>query len=160
MSNFVFYVLINIANVVMQTIKTIVTVKCGRMFASIINALTYALYTVVIYVTATDGLDLLKKCLIVAACNLLGVYVVKTLEEKFKKDRLMRIEVTCYNEVVPDIEKELNDLNIPHIYIENIGRHAIFTIYSETKEQSAAVKELIKKYDCKYFVSKHQTIID
>ena len=38
---------LNIANVIIQTVKSIATVKCGKGVAAIVNAVAYGLYTVV-----------------------------------------------------------------------------------------------------------------
>ena len=68
-------------------------VKCGKGLASVVNALAYGLYTVVIVYTNCD-LALWLKCLIVALSNLIGVYVVKLFEEKLRKDKLWKIDMT------------------------------------------------------------------
>ena len=77
----------NILNVVIQTIKSIATIKCGKTAAALINALAYGLYTYIVVLTMCD-LPLLAKCLIVAGCNFVGVWVVKYFEEKARKDKL------------------------------------------------------------------------
>ena len=70
---------LNIANVIIQTVKSIATVKCGKGVAAIVNAVAYGLYTVVtVYLMCELSLGL--KALIVALCNLVGVYVVKWAE--------------------------------------------------------------------------------
>ena len=42
------YVLFNVLNVIIQTIKSIVTIKCNKYIASIVNAVAYGLYTYII----------------------------------------------------------------------------------------------------------------
>ena len=87
---------LNIANVIIQTVKSIATVKCGKGVAAIVNAVAYGLYTVVtVYLMCELSLGL--KALIVAVCNLVGVYVVKFFEEKARKDKLWKVEATIYN---------------------------------------------------------------
>ena len=44
----VIFILLNIANVIIQTVKSIATIKCGKGLASVINAIAYGLYTVVV----------------------------------------------------------------------------------------------------------------
>ena len=75
---------LNIANVIIQTVKSIATVKCGKGVAAIVNAVAYGLYTVVtVYLMCELSLGL--KALIVALCNLVGVYVVKWAEERLAR---------------------------------------------------------------------------
>jgi hypothetical protein len=87
------FIVLNIINVIIQTVKSIATVKCGKVSASIINAVAYGLYTVVtVYMLCELSLGL--KALIVALANLVGVYVVKLIEEKGRKDKLWKVEAT------------------------------------------------------------------
>ena len=75
------FILLNIANVIIQTIKSIATIKCGKGVAATVNAVAFGLYTVgTVYMMCE--LPLATKALIVAGCNLVGVYVVKYFEEK------------------------------------------------------------------------------
>ena len=39
------FIILNIINVVLQTVKSLATVKCGKGVAAIVNALAYGLYT-------------------------------------------------------------------------------------------------------------------
>ena len=78
---------LNIANVIIQTVKSIATLKCGPGVAAIVNAIAFGLYTIVTVYMLCD-LSLWLKALIVALCNLVGVYVVKWCEVKARKDKL------------------------------------------------------------------------
>ena len=81
----ILFIVMNVLNVVIQTIKSICTIKCGKAVAAVVNAVAYGLYTYIIVLTNCD-LPLLAKCLIVASANFVGVYVVKFFEEKARKD--------------------------------------------------------------------------
>ena len=41
------FIVLSIVNVILQTVKSIVTVKCGKFSASIVNAVAFGLYTIV-----------------------------------------------------------------------------------------------------------------
>lgn len=148
----IIFITLNIANVIIQTIKSIATVKCGKLIAALTNAVAFGLYTVVTVYMLCD-LSLGLKALIVALCNLVGVYIVKLFEEKARKDKLWKIETTvdkCYRN---DLHNALTVADIPHNYIDNVGRYAVFNIYCATQEQSAKVKLCLEMYNSKYFVS-------
>lgn len=147
------FVVLNILNVIIQTVKSIATVKCGKVSASIINAVAYGLYTIVTVYMMCE-LDLWLKAGIVAGCNLVGVYVVKLIEEKARKDKLWKIEATFNKEYLDTIHK---NVAIPHSYID-IGSHVIFNFYAENQRQSAIVKDIVNKYHGKYFVSESKTL--
>lgn len=146
------FIILNIANVILQTVKSICTIKCGKTVAAIVNAISYGLYTVVIVYTNTD-LPLLWKVLVVSISNLIGVYVVKWIEEKRRKDMLWKIEFTVFGKDTEAVTKLLELAKIPHNYIPNVGKYTIFNTYCATQKQSESVREIIKEYHAKYFVS-------
>ena len=148
---------LNIANVIIQTVKSIATVKCGKGVAAIVNAVAYGLYTVVtVYLMCELSLGL--KALIVALCNLIGVYVVKWCEEKARKDKLWKIEATVFEPYTKSLHLDLTAEEIPCNYIPKIGKWSVFNIYCDTQEKSKKVKVLLDKYNAKYFVSESKTL--
>lgn len=148
---------LNIANVIIQTVKSIATVKCGKGVAAIVNAVAYGLYTVVtVYLMCELSLGL--KALIVALCNLVGVYVVKWCEEKARKDKLWKIEATVFEPYTKSLHLDLTAEEIPCNYIPKIGKWSVFNIYCDSQEKSKKVKALLEKYDAKYFVSESKTL--
>ena len=78
------FVVLNIFNVILQTVKSIITIRCGKTASAIINAVAYGLYTIVTIYLLCD-LPLSWKAGIVALCNFVGVWVVKYFEEKCVK---------------------------------------------------------------------------
>ena len=146
---------LNIANVIIQTVKSIATVKCGKCVAALVNAIAYGLYTVVtVYMMC--NLPLGWKAAIVALCNLIGVYVVKWAEEKARKDKLWKVEATVPAKYQGAVHFDLKD--IPHNYIEGVGNYTLFNFYCATQAESAKVRDIINQYDAKYFVSESKTL--
>jgi hypothetical protein len=147
------YIVFNILNVIIQTIKSIVTIKCNKWVASIVNAVAYGLYTYIVVLTASD-LDLWFKIAVTAFANLIGVWVVKYFEEKNRKDKLWKIEATFDKKYLHLIHQSVG---IPHNYID-IGDHVIFNFYAENQRQSLLVKDIVQKYHGKYFVSESKIL--
>lgn len=148
----IIFIVLNILNVIIQTVKSIATVKCGKTSAAIINAVAYGLYTIVTVYLMCE-LDLYLKAGIVAVCNLVGVWVVKWLEEKTRKDKLWKVEATVLRGWTKALHKSLVEADIPHNYLENVGKYTLFNLYCATQEQSLVAKKVLAKYDAKYFVS-------
>lgn len=148
------FIILNIFNVIIQTVKSIATVKCGKSVASVINAVAYGLYTIVTVYMLCD-LDLWLKALIVALCNLVGVFVVKFFEEKARKDKLWKVEATIPAKYTNAVDFDLKD--VPHNYI-NIGDYTIFNFYCATQADSLKVKNIINQYEAKYFVSESKSL--
>ena len=151
------FVVLNVVNVVIQTVKSIATIKCGRMPAAVINAIAYGLYTIVVVYTVCE-LPLWLKAAVVAVANLVGVYVVKMLEEKARKDKLWKVEATVLRGHTEELHSLLDRVSIPHNYLENVGKYTLFNIYCETQKESTLAKELLDKYNAKYFVSESKTL--
>ena len=153
----ILFIVMNIVNVVIQTIKSIATIKCGKTAAAIVNAVAYGLYTYIVVLTMCD-LPLLAKCLIVAGANFVGVWVVKYFEEKARKDKLWKVEATVPASMVDPLHNALKDCGIAHNYIEGVGQYTIFNIYCPTQAESIEVREVLESKNAKYFVSESKTL--
>lgn len=153
----ILFIVLNIFNVILQTVKSIITIKCGKMASAIINAVAYGLYTIVTIYLMCE-LPLWWKAGIVAGCNFVGVYVVKLIEEKARKDKLWRVEITLPSEHTATVHQILSIGAIPHNYIENIGKYTIFNCYCATQAESVKVKNIVNHYGAKYFVSESKTL--
>lgn len=153
----ILFVVMNVLNVIIQTVKSICTIKCGKAVAAIVNAVAYGLYTYIVVLTMCD-LPLLAKCFIVAGANFIGVYVVKLIEEKARKDKLWKVEATVCQHHTASLHKDLDIANIPHNYIDNVGKYTLFNVYCETQQQSAKAKAILAMYEAKYFVSESKTL--
>lgn len=151
------FVVLNVVNVIIQTVKSIATIKCGKVAAAVINAVAYGLYTVVLVYTVCE-LDLWLKATVVAVANLVGVYVVKVLEEKARKDKLWKVEATVTPSDVGNVQAELDKLSISHNCFRTSGEYRVFNIFCPTQKESAQVKTILDKYHAKYFVSESKTL--
>lgn len=151
MNLIIIFVLLNIANVIIQTVKSIATIKCGKTMAAIINAVAYGLYTVVVVYTVCD-LPLWFKVVVVAVANLIGVFIVKLFEEKSRKDKLWKVEATIRFKDFDDFKTAVDSLRIPYNYF-CIKKYYLFNFYAETQEQSRMIKKVLDNFDAKYFVS-------
>ena len=156
-SLFWLFVILNVVNVVIQTVKSIATIRCGKGMASIVNAVAYGLYTVVVVYTVCD-LPLWLKVVIVGLANLIGVYVVKLLEEKARKDKLWKVEATVLRGHTTALHCALVDAEISHNYLENVGKYTLFNVYCETQTDSTKAKEVLDRFEAKYFVSESKTL--
>jgi hypothetical protein len=151
------FIILNILNVIIQTVKSIATVKCGKTAAAIINAVAYGLYTIVTVYMMCE-LELWLKALIVALANLVGVYVVKLLEEKARKDKLWKVEATVLRGWTKELHRALVIAEIPHNYLENVGKYTLFNIFCETQAQSTKAKHILDSFEAKYFVSESKNL--
>ena len=155
MNLLVTFIVFNIINVVIQTVKSIATIKCGKTVAAIVNAIAYGLYTYIVILMVCN-LPLWLKVLVVGLANFVGVYAVKWFEEKSRKAKLWKIEATiptAYASVVDDVLEV-----IPHSYIRISPKHTLFNFYCSTQAESKKVKDIIDLYNAKYFVAESKAL--
>lgn len=151
------FVILNIVNVIIQTYKSLITIKGTKMSAAIINAITYALYTVVVVFMSAEGLGLVWKALIIGIANFGGVYVVKWLEEKSRKAKLWKVEMTIPTQNAEAVHSDLKE--VPHNYIVITDKYTLFNFYCATQEESKKVREVADTYHAKYFVSENKSTL-
>ena len=156
MNTILLFALCTAVNVILSTIKSILTVKGGKLSASFINALTYGFYSYVIVLTSADGMSIWLKMAITAICNFIGVYLVKWIEEKARKDKLWKVELTVPTKYTNTIDFDLHD--VPHSYIELSDKHTLFNFYCATQKESAKVKAIANQYEAKYFVAESKNL--
>lgn len=149
------FILLNISNVIISTIKSLCTVKGGKALAATANAVAYGLNTIVTIYMLCD-LPLMYKAGVVALCNLVGVYVVKFAEEKARKDKLWKVEATIPTIYKDEVNEKLRE--VPHSYIEGVGKYVIFNCYCATQNESALVRDILNHYDVKYFVTESKIL--
>ena len=140
-------------NVVLSTMKTVLTVKANKHIAMLINTTTYTFYSgVVKMLTEQDMVVVLATTFLT---NVIGVYLAMFILDKGKKDVLWKVEVTVRSTVADEIHQLLKD--IPHSFIE-VGKHTLFNFYCESQAESARVKEVVNTYNAKYFVAESKML--
>lgn len=156
MNLLIIFILLSIVNVIFSTIKSIVTIKSGPWVASIVSALYYGYYNIVLIYTVAD-FPLWQKVVVTAGCNLVGVFIVKYGEVKARKDKLWKIEATIRPMRFDTLIKKLKEYDIPFNYID-VGKYIIFNIYCATQAESAKVKVLLNIVEAKYFVAESKNL--
>lgn len=149
------FIVLSIINVIFSTIKSIVTIKSGPWVASIVSALYYGYYNIVLIYTVAD-FPLWQKVVVTAGCNLVGVFIVKYGEVKARKDKLWKVELTVPTKYKDTIDFDLRE--VPHSYIELSDKHTLFNFYCATQAESAKVKALANQYEAKYFVAESKNL--
>ncbi len=147
---------LTIVNVVFSTIKSIITIKGGAFSASLISALYYGYYNIVLIYTVAD-FPLWQKVVVTFGCNLVGVFAVKYAEEKARKDKLWRVESTIKPDKKEVFEMYCKENDIPYNYV-NIEKYILFNFYCATQQESAKVKKLLDAHDAKYFVNESKNL--
>lgn len=159
MNLLVIFVIFNILNVIIQTIKSIATIKCNKWVASLVNAIAYGLYTYIVVLTVCD-LPLWIKVLVVALANLVGVFVVKLIEEKSRKDKMWKVEMAIPLAEAEQVIKRMKNIEdlIPFNY-NYLGKWCVFNCYCENQTKTAFVRDLAKTYNGKISAYESKSLI-
>ncbi len=166
MVNVLIFAILQLFNVILSTIKTVIQIKGNKISATIANSVYYAFYTVVvIFMTSDFGYgdvwNIVIKVIVTFVSNLIGTYVGMSIMDHLRKDKLWKIEASVLSEYTESIHTELNNKQVKHSYIEHIGKYSIFNIYCETKEDSSIAKKVLKDFtngSVKYFVSESKSL--
>ena len=151
----ILFIILQLVNVILSTIKSICTIKCGKLIAALMNAVYFGFYTVIMIYTVNDDLiqSILLKSIITFGCNAIGVYFSKWLLEKIEKDKLWEIVATVpKDQYFQELHYRLNQHEIGNNYISLDNGDAIFHIYSKNKKDSQIVKTELLKFNAKYVV--------
>lgn len=151
------FLILSIINVIFSTIRTITTIKSSKTIASIISGGYFAFYNIMLIYTVAD-FPMWEKCLITFACNVIGVWFVKWFEEKLRKDKLWKVEVTVPNDEITRLLTDCRYMDIDHYSYWNAYDYKVFNFYCATQKESAKVKELLKNYKVKYFVTESKVL--
>lgn len=155
------FVVLNFINVLVNTARSLVTIKGGKWLASLSNAICYGYYTIIIVITATYDIPLVYKCVAVAIVNFVGVFTIKFCEEKMQKEKewifLATAKARKNNIEVPQIYKYLKDMNIKCVYVP-VVENELYTleVFSKNKKDSDIITALFNKYNIKYSAIERQ----
>ena len=143
------FIVLSILNVILNTIKSIVTVKGSPLVASLVNGLTFFVYTYVIIFTNCE-LNMHLKAIITAVVNIIGVYIVKLIEEKARKDKLWLVKMTIPHENAEKVKNTLKENDIPFSYVD-IQKYVVFDTYCHTQKDTSKVANIGKANNGKMF---------
>ena len=152
------FVVLTIINVILNTARTIITVKGGMFWSSFISALAFGFYVAVIVWTMCD-LPLWVKVAVTALANFIGTYFVKYIEMKMRKDRLWLVDVVLTGPQIYAAKSYLDGWQIQYIEIPiSHSDSSQFHIYSKTKEESSNIRTMLREYDAKYIVVESKSL--
>lgn len=150
------FTILSIINVVMSTIKTLITINGNKYISALASGIYFSFYNVMVIFTVSD-FPIWQKCIITFFCNVVGVYIVKWAEEKARKDKLWLVQATIPARKVESFLTVVVDLGIPYNYVD-ITKYYMFNFYCSTQAESAKVRNLLTAFDAKYFVSESKTL--
>lgn len=140
----ILFTVLTVVNVVIQTVKSLCTVRCSTFTSACVNALAYGLYVYVIFFTTSEGMALWAKASITAIANFFGVYAANIIFEKlFSKTVRWKIEVSIPNELNRQFEGYLNDRNFEWCFCGWGNGWTNYAVFCPDKKASATLREIL-----------------
>ena len=144
-----FFVL-NLINVVLGTMRSILTVKSTPFVSMVINTVSYTFYSGI--VKLVSGQDMIVVLVTTALTNIIGVYIARFILDKAKKDKLWRITATIPENIDSgEITNPLKERGIQSVVYIGEGVKLV-DIYSKTQGESIVIKEILAPLKVKYSV--------
>lgn len=144
MNIIILFTALTIINTILQTVKSLCTIRCSTFISACVNALAYGLYTFVIFFTTADGMSLWVKAAITAIANFFGIYVANAIFDKlFTKTTRWKIEVSIPSDLKWTFEYNLKNYNLDYYQCGWFKDWAAYAIFCPNKDASKALKEIL-----------------
>ena len=138
------YCALSFVNVVMQTVKSLCTVKCSTMVSATVNAIAYGLYVYVIFFTNAEGLPLWGKAVITAVANFSGVYIANILFNKvFSHEVRWKVEVSVPLIDAPMFVEQLEENEMEYYQDGSYNDWVSYAVFCPTKKDSRILKKIL-----------------
>lgn len=157
-TSIVIFVIIQLVNVFLSTIKSVLTVNGSKSTAAIINSISYTIGAVITKLLTEQSF--VVAIVVTFFANLIGVYAAKLFLETTKKEKLWLYLATMTNvDEQKEVEKELKYRNIQFTLLTAENNRYFITIFSYSKAESAYIRELLKQHHIKYSILENQSNI-
>lgn len=144
------FIILQIVNVILSTIKSIVLSKGYKWGTIISNTIYFGVYTAVLkQLVLVDNMFLLIVITMIA--NFFGTWIGFNILEKIRKADLWIIKTVVEIDKIKDYKKALNDAGIKYIsYQTTWDECTAVDIFSESRSQSKVIKEILLKFNATY----------
>ena len=157
-TSIVIFVIIQLVNVFLSTIKSVLTVNGSKSTAAIINSISYTIGAVITKLLTEQSF--VVAIVVTFFANLIGVYAAKLFLETTKKEKLWIYLATMTSvDEQKEVEKELKYRNIQFTLLTAENNRYFITIFSYSKAESAYIRELLKQHHIKYSILENQSNI-
>lgn len=154
MSNLVLFIVLQLLNVILSTIRSIATVNADKKKASWIAAISFTFYNAVVKLIVQQ--DIWVIIAVTLLTNLVGTYIAKTIveivERKRHKDKLWvyMAVVEGTKETLKMLKAMFTENNIECLYYEIKSGTYSLNIYSHSQDDSRLITSTLKSAGIPY----------
>lgn len=142
------FVAIQLVNVIISTIKSIVTVNGSRMSASVVNAVSYTFGAVITKLLTEQSFEVAIAVTFIT--NLVGVWLGKYIMDKRKPERLWTVNATVRGKEKQALEEKLRQRSIQFVLLPAENDRYLYTIFAHSKAESSLLQEILAGFKVKY----------
>lgn len=154
----VLFVILNLINVILGTMRSILTVKASPTVAMLINTISYTFYAGIVKMTSGQSMAIVL--ITTALTNIIGVYIAKWLVSLKHKDKLWVVDVTTKKLNRYNLANDLSIFKIQFsVFNINNSNLVNFRIYSYTQLDSKRIKRILGRYDVKYNITETKGVL-
>lgn len=155
-TSIIIFTAVQLVNVFLSTIKSVLTVNGSKSTAAIINSVSYTIGAVITKMITQQSFEI--AIVVTFISNIIGVYVAKFVLEVTKKEKLWLYFATMTSQGEQEqVEKELRYRNIQFTLLTAENNRYFITIFSYSKAESAFIRELLKQQHIKYSILENQS---
>lgn len=152
--NIALFFILQLVNVILSTIRSIVMVKANKHISAIVNAVSYTFYNGIVKLLTAQEMSIIL--ITTFATNIIGVYIANFILEKMRKEKLWIFNATFKdkNINIDTIVQMFESAKIKFVYNEII-QNKLYTmqIFSYTQKDSELIKEILKNFEVKYYIT-------
>lgn len=147
---------LQLINVVLGTLRSILTVSAKAHVSALINAISFTFYNAVVKMITNQDMEIVLVTTFFT--NLLGVYLAKAILDMARKDKLWvfcaTIKNRSDNDGIDTVIAMLDNAKIKYVY-NTVVPNKLFTmqIFSYNQKESAMITQILKNYNIKYYIT-------
>ena len=146
------FIILQIVNVILSTIKSIVLSKGYKWGTIISNTIYFGIYTAVLKQLALID-DMFLLVVITMIANFFGTWVGFDILERIRKADLWIVKTVVKIDRIKDYKAALNEAGIKYIsYQTTWDECTAVDIFSESRDESKIIKKILEQFDAKYSV--------
>ena len=146
------FIILQIINVILSTIKSIVLSKGYKWGTIIANTIYFGIYTAVLKQLALVD-DMFLLIVITMIANFFGTWAGFDILERIRKADLWIVKTVVTIDRIKDYKAALNEAGIKYIsYQITWDECTAVDIFSESRDESKTIKKILEQFDAKYSV--------
>lgn len=152
-ANVLVFAIIQVVNVILSTVRSILTVNGSKLTASLVSSISYTIGAIITKMVTQQNFEVI--IVVTFLTNLIGVYVAKLILEKTKKERIWTVTATLRPDTKDLVEDELLKRGVKFTLCPALNDRFLISIFSYSRGESTIVKEIMDKNQIKFTITEN-----